>query len=86
MLMVSTATLERWSAAVTRSLTWWLAGVGKLALVTAPAALKGPNGPLSATSHAYSTIGLVRSLEVETSEISWPGCGELGNQTNEASG
>jgi hypothetical protein len=52
MWIVSAAMLERWSAAVTRSLTTWFAGVENMAFVAGPAGSNAPNGPLSETSHA----------------------------------
>jgi hypothetical protein len=63
-----------------------LAGVANVVVVTGPPSLNAPNGPLSARSHAWAVMGLVRSVEVDTSEMDSPGRGKAGNHTNEASG
>src|SRR2546428_12248652 len=84
--MVAAATEDRWSAAVTRRRTTWLAGVENTALVVGPPGWNGPKGPLSATSHANPTIGLVRSEDVDTSENLSPTRGEEGNHRIDATG
>jgi hypothetical protein len=85
-LIVSAAMLERPSAAVTRSLTTWGAGVAKVAPAVGPPSSKAPNGPLSAKSHAYLVIRLLRSVEVEVSVTDSPTFGSCGDHTKEANG
>src|SRR6266516_898874 len=84
--MVAAETEDRWSAAVTRRRTTWSAGVENTALVVGPPAWNGPKGPLSATSHPYPAIGLVRSEDVDTSENLSPTRGEEGNHRKDATG
>ena len=45
-----------------------------------------PKDPLPETSHAYATIGLVRSEDVDTSANRSPTRGEVGNHRKEATG
>src|SRR2546427_932931 len=86
MRIVSATTDDWWSAAVTRRRTTWSAGVENTALVVGPPGWNGPKGPLSATSHAYPTIALVRSEDVDTSENLSPTRGEEGNHRIDATG
>src|SRR4029077_9902046 len=80
------ATDDWWSAAVTRRRTTWSAGVGNTAPAVGPPGWNAPKGPLSETSHAYPTIGLLRSEDVDTSENLSATPGVEGNQRKDADG
>src|SRR5437868_13297469 len=75
MWIVWLAMLESRSPLVTRNLTVWSAGVVNVVLIA-----DGPawNAPRSVRSQANAVIGLVRSVEVDTSETVSPVCGVLG--------
>src|SRR5207253_5440448 len=80
---VPLATLERPSAAVTSSRTTWSPGVVNEVLRTCLPTL---NTPLLARAQANVVSGLVRSVELDTSETVSPTTGVDGNHLNDASG
>jgi hypothetical protein len=86
MWIVSAAMLDSPSPAVTRSRTTCGAGVANDALAIGPPTTNAPKGPLSEVSQEKLVIGLLRSVEVEASEITSFTLGDVGNQKNDASG
>src|SRR6476646_6691301 len=81
--MVSVATLESPSAAVTRSRTTCAPGVAKVVLATCWPAV---NVPFPARLQAKAVSGLVWSVELDTSETGSPTTGTAGNHLNDATG
>src|SRR5438552_3263518 len=77
------AMLEAPRASVTRRRTRWLPKVEKDVLATGPDTL---NGPFPARSQERPVIGLMASLELDTSTTVCPTTGAGGNQLNEATG
>jgi hypothetical protein len=86
MVIVADATEERPSRLVTRNRTTCDAGVENDVVVSGPPGTNAPNDPSSDTSQAYLTIGLVRSVEVDTSETFSPTRGDRGYQMKDATG
>jgi hypothetical protein len=81
--MVSLATLDRPSAAVTLSRTTWAPGVVNDVVITGFPTL---NGPLLVRAHANVVIGLSASAELDTSDTVSPVLGFDGNHANDAVG
>src|ERR1039458_7177503 len=81
--IVSETVLVRPSAPVTRRCTRWFPAVANEVLTACPPAA---NTPLPLTSQANAVIGLVASVELDTSETGSPVCGVTGNHVKDAAG